>query len=273
LTSLRPTLALLALAALLWGGILALAIDQPGYTDAYYYFNAAQRLVTGKGLTDAALWTYLGGPDRLPGPSHTYWMPLASLAQAAAMTALGAHFGAAQVASLMAFVGLVVAGAGAGWSVGGTRRQAWLAGLLVLFSGFFTPFWTTTDTFGLFGLVGAGCLLALGRGRAVRSSRWFALAGALAGLAHLTRADGILLAGVVALVALWPGSVGARRQLRLAVVGALAYALVMLPWLARNMVEMGAPLPGAGGDAIWLRGYEELANYPPGSSASSFFVF
>jgi len=272
LTPPRRTLAAVALLAALWGGVLALAVQQPGYTDAYYYFNAAQRLAMGHGLTDATLWVYLNAPDHLPGPSHTYWMPLASLAQAASMALFGASFGGAQVASLLAFVGLAALGAWTGWTIGGTLRMLWLSALLVLFSGFFTPFWTTTDTFALFGLVGAACLLALGQGRATGRPRWFALAGTLAGLAHLARADGALLAGVVVLVALWPGrSVTRRGAIAATLSGALAYALVMLPWLLRNLAETGAPLPLGGAAAIWLRGYDELANYPPGASASAFF--
>jgi hypothetical protein len=70
------------LLALIVGGAMAAVIRHPGYTDAYYYFNAGQRLAQGNGLTDAAIWTYIGAPAGLPIPSHLYWMPLASLVAA-----------------------------------------------------------------------------------------------------------------------------------------------------------------------------------------------
>ncbi len=37
------------------------------------------------------------------------------------------------------------------------------------------------------------------------------------------------------------------------------------------MDEIGTPLPTGGMDTIWLRGYNELVNYPPGVSAADFW--
>jgi hypothetical protein len=267
--------------ALLTGVVYALVLDQPGYTDAYYYFNAGQRLADGEGLTDPYLWIYLNAPDDLPAPSHTYWMPLQSLLAAAAMVPFGSTFRAAQIPSVLCFAGLVTLAFWIGEHLGGSRRRAWLAALLVMFGGFFTPFWTTTDTFALYGLVGAGALAAMGLGRASGSGRWYALAGGLSGLAHLARADGLLLVMVLVMVALWPHGGLFRRsgeqsrrisgaQLRAAGIGVLVYLLVMLPWFVRNMAVIDAPLPSGGMQTIWLRGYNELVNYPPGASASAF---
>src|ERR1700694_510012 len=84
-TPYRPRLEpviVLPVAAFMVGLLLMATLHQPGYTDAYYYFNAAQRLAHGQGLTDAALWTYCGVPAALPAPSHLYWMPLASVWEA-----------------------------------------------------------------------------------------------------------------------------------------------------------------------------------------------
>lgn len=258
--------------ALIWGAILAAAIDQPGYTDAYYYFNAGQRLAKGDGLTDPYLWTYINVPDYLPGPSHTYWMPLESLVAAGSMAILGANFGAAQVPSVLCFAGLATLAFWLGVRLGHNRRYGWLASILAMFSGFYTPFWTTTDTFTLYGLVGALALVAVGRGRETGGWRWYALGGALAGLAHLARADGVLLVGVLILVTFWPGNgVPWRHKGQVALVGAAAYGLVMLPWFVRNLSEIGTLLPIGGTGTIWLRSYDELVNYPTGTSAAHFF--
>lgn len=262
----------LLLVALGWGTLLAVAIRQPGYTDAYYYYNAGQRLVDGHGLTDAYLWTYINAPEALPGPSHTYWMPLQSLVAAGSMAVLGGHFGAAQLPSIVCYVGLVLAAFWFGGRVGGTRHHAWLSGLLVLFSGFYTPFWTTTDTFALYGLVGALALITMGLCRESGRWQWYMVSGLLTGFAHLTRADGMLLLGVFVLVAWWPGE---RWDWRLAMRGTMlavvAYLLVMSPWFVRNWYEIGVPLPMGGTDTIWMRSYDELVNYPSGTEASAFW--
>jgi len=266
----RAYIAISAL-ALTWGTLLALAIHQPGYTDAYYYFNAGQRLVEGKGLTDPYLWTYLSAPDHLPAPSSTYWMPLESLAVAASMAVFGANFRAAQVPSVLCFAALVTVAFWLGAKLGRSRRHAWLAGLLVLFSGFFTPFWTTTDTFALYGLVGALTLVALGRGRETGDWRWFALSGGLSALAHMARADGMLLVLVLLGVALWPRKGVTRGRSGQVAAGLVAYLLVMLPWFARNLSLLETPLPTAGTDTIWMRSYDELVNYPPGTTPAEFW--
>src|SRR5690606_27762050 len=103
----RRSAALVFALALAVGIFLAILVEQPGYMDAYYYYNAAHRLVSGDGLTDPYVWHYLDAPDALPAPSYTYWMPLQSLLAAGAMRLGGATFGAAQVPSVLCYAGLV----------------------------------------------------------------------------------------------------------------------------------------------------------------------
>src|SRR5258706_13304821 len=89
--------------ALVVGVAMAALLRHPGYTDAYYYFNAGQRLIQGKGLTDVALWTYLGAPAALPVPSHLYWMPLTSLVAAATMAFVGPPLDGAPVGFVLVY--------------------------------------------------------------------------------------------------------------------------------------------------------------------------
>jgi len=267
----RRTYALVFTLALVFGVALALLVEQPGYMDAYYYYNAAHRLVSGEGLTDPYVWHYLDAPDALPTPSHTYWMPLQSLLAAGAMALGGASFGAAQVPSVLCYAGLVTLAFWVGRTLGGNARIAWMSALLVAFSGFYTPFWTTTDTFAGFGLAGALALAAMSLGRAHGGANLFLAAGALAGVAHLARADGALLLGIAAVIALWPDArtTWRARARRAAALG--GYLVVMAPWFARNMRVIGQPLPSSGTATIWLRGYNELVSYPPRAAAERFF--
>ncbi|MCZ7544109.1 MAG: hypothetical protein M5R40_11530 [Anaerolineae bacterium] len=238
---------------------------QPGYTDAYYYHNAAVRLTQGAGLTDPYVAiTYIGARGALPQPGHLYWMPLASL-----VVAMGVGSPVPWPMVLL-WAGLATTAFWCGARLGGTRRHAWVVGLLVIFSGFYTAFWLQPDTFALYGVTGALSLAGMGLGRARRDWRWFACSGALAGLAHLARADGLLLAAVLALASLWPvptqdsghGASWRERALH-AGAGLLAYALVMAPWLLRNVALGAPPLPAGGLATMWLRSYEEIVNYPP----------
>lgn len=280
----RREYAAVGLIALLVGGLIALSIPGPAYTDAYYYFNAGARLAAGAGLTDPYIaLTYIGAPESLPAPSHTYWMPLTSLLVALA----GGSFMLAQGIFLLLWIGLALLAFWLGGRLGGSRRHAWGAGLLAVACGYYAPFLVTTDTFTPFGLFGALSLLAVGLGRARGDWRGFAAGGVCAALAHLTRADGLLLVGIIGLVALWPerllhrqGAVeqGQRAQASppvatLLAAGVGAYLLVMLPWFARNWGVIGAPLPVGGTATIWLRGYNEIVNYPANLTAGDFFAW
>ena len=68
-----------------------------------------------------------------------------------------------------------------------------------------------------------------------------------------------------------------RGRLAPRLTGALAglalTALVMLPWFVRNMAVIGTPLPMGGTATIWLRGYDQIVNYPPQMCAASFLAW
>lgn len=262
--------------ALVAGIFLLLSIEEPGYTDAYYYYNAGERLADGDGLTDPYVFIYLNAPDSLPGPSHTYWMPLTSILAAGSMATFGTSFTAAQLPSLMLLVLLVMFTGWLGTSLGERKRYGYLAGLLVLGGGYYLPFWLNTDAFALYGLVGAAALVTTGRGISKSNWRWFILTGVLTGLAHLTRADGLLF-GIVALMLIWwpwrlekddESAVLNRGLASISVI--VAYLLTMLPWFVRNLNEINSPLPTGGTGTAFLRGYNELFAYPVDWSLSNF---
>ena len=109
-------------------GFWAARLQHPAYFDAYYYTMNGQRLAAGQGFTEEIIWQYLDQPQGLPTPSHTYWMPLASLI-AAAGYALGGSFRAAQapfwlMAGLLPLLAYAIS-----WQLYGQRWQARLAAL------------------------------------------------------------------------------------------------------------------------------------------------
>ncbi|MFW5691250.1 MAG: hypothetical protein ACOCXZ_02005 [Chloroflexota bacterium] len=274
--------ALVFLLVALVGAVWAINLSaQPGYTDAYYYFNAAERLVRGDGLTDLYIWTYTGLPDDavLPVPSHLYWMPLTSLIAAGGMALFNApgDYSAAQSLFLLLLLGLSATAYGLGHRLGGTWRHRWLAGLLTLFSGFFVRFWGQTDNFLPYALPAALTLVALGLVLHLRRSALLSAlaAGVFAGLGHLARADGLLLLLVGWGVILWPWSlprVSAGRRLSLLIVITMGYLVIMGPWMLRTYSVTGALLPVGGLDAVWFRTYDALFNYPPGASPADLFA-
>jgi hypothetical protein len=287
--------------------IVAAFIFHPGYMDSAYYAAGALRLAQGAGFSEPFIWNYLGDPVTIPHPGFLYWMPLPSLLAALPALAFPDSFFALQLpfvvlSALLPVVAYALAlqatrhlaslGRAARATQG--RGMAWGAGLLVLFSGFFFPYWTLPETFAPFALVGSLALwLAAGpapvRGDPKSGAGRWPLVGLLAGLAHLTRADGILLFPVVALAPL----VSTRRRgasisktsnsslalsvsplvVRHILLVLLGYLLALAPWFARNVGVVGTPLSPAGTKTIWLTNYDDLFCYDCDLSLSSYLAW
>lgn len=263
-----PYLAAFLAGAAVLHALAAWPLRVPGYMDACYYYNGAVNLYEGRGFWDDSLWNYLGDPAGLPHPSHLYWMPLPSALLALAFLGMGLGLRTAQAVNVLLSAFLPPLAYALARVGGGERWQGVLAGGLTAFSGFYLVYWPAPDGFALFGLVGALALAALACGLE-RPGPWpFALAGALGGLAHLTRADGLLLAGLAVAVPWWAaarqgrGRTGRWREaVAFSGLALGAYLLVMAPWFARNLRVLGRPLPAEGLATLFLRDYDDLFAY------------
>ena len=297
MTHLRRDLAWLFLLAL---GVRLLAAwpqQQPNYMDAAYSYVNAANLAAGRGFVEDFVWNYLDNPDPPPHPSHLYWMPLTSILAWLGMAVGGVSYRAAQIPFVILSAALAPMGYWAARALGGGRRQAWLAGLLAIFSGFYFPFWTAIDNFTPFAVAGSLALLLgwLGINAAVgvqkskkqgqpaagwgQSSLCFLAAGIFVGLAHLSRADGSLL--LVAIILTGPAALAQNRAHAVRRGAAalapwaclvLGYGLTMLPWLVRNWQAAGTLLSAAGSQTIWLADYDDLFSYGRELSARTFLA-
>jgi hypothetical protein len=185
-------------------------------------------------------------------------MPVAALVAAAGLAGIGGGFRGAQVPFVLVAAALPVLTyvlARRWYRDPGKPLQA---GLLALFPGLFLPFLLTTDTFGLFALIGGG---ALALAAAPRPTAAQAVgAGVLVGLGHLSRADGVLLWLPVAYLLLRNRDL----QWKLLPSAGLGYAAVLAPWLARNLADLGRLWPAGGGHVLWTLSYDDTFAYPAG---------
>lgn len=248
--------------------LTALLLERPGYMDAAYYVDGGLSLYAGRGFNDPFIWNYLDDPAAIPHPSHLYWMPLSSILVYLSFLVWGPTYHAAQVpfallSSLLPILAYVVA-----FDVAQNRRHALCAGLFATFSGFYMVYWVTPDNFAPFAVAGALALWAAGQALKTGWPAWLALAGLCAGLAHLARADGLLLA--IAIVIAWLVHRVALAGWRAVpwsslAVGCLAFAasylVVMGPWMLRNVQQAGHPLPAVGVRTAWLTDYDDLYSY------------
>ena len=218
-------------------------VHNPGLHDPIHYFNLGRRLAEGQGFSIDYVWHY----SRIPSDiSHgvDHWMPLAGVAVAAGI-ALG---GVSPIAALAVFV---VTGALVPLLTFLAAKQlelsddsALIAAILAAFIPDLVLSSLRTDTTAISVVFICGAMLSLNDGFNSRRIGSFALCGALAGLAYLTRNEALLFLPVViaaAALRLWTGD--GRWSIRAVVIafGLLltVFLVVISPWLGRNQQESG----------------------------------
>ena len=252
----------------------------PGYMDADYYFVGGIQIAQGKGFTEPYLWNYLDDPASLPHPSHTYWMPLASIVSAIGMWITGQTTYAAGRAAFIILSALVpLVTATLAYRVSRQTRLAVVSGLLSIFSLYYAPFMPVPDNYALYMLFG-GLFLLL----APRREKWIPIAlGALAGLLTLARSDGLLWLGLAGLTVMWkhatdengksvPFSEWLGRTLPAGLLALAGYFMVMGGWHIRNLNLFGSFMTPGGGRLLWLENYNQTFIYPPENLTRSGFL-
>ena len=236
----------------------AIWVRGPGYMDADYYMLTGRQLARGEGFAEPVLWNYLDDPSQLPHPSHLYWLPLTSLVAAGSMMLFGESFRAAQAPFVLIAAALPLLTARIGFELTRDRELATQAGVLAAFSGFFLPFFVTTDAFALYAALGAITFLLMTSAVEKPSVAAWLGVGILCGLGSLARADGLLLLAIGVLAVVLSKKDRARK------LGALlvGFTLVLGPWWARNLSVVGSFTNPGGGRLLWMLSYDDLFSYP-----------
>jgi hypothetical protein len=255
-------LALLFLAALLVSLAQAFFIEQPGVMDACYYYGGGVNLARGLGWNEFFLWNYLDSAATIPHPANMYWMPLPSLLAAAGMLLAGEGFRQAQIPLIVLATGFPFLVFLAGKQLTGSFRTAILAGFLSIASGFYTVYWVNTESFLTFAWMGGMVIFLsprLSAGYRWTDGLWI---GILCGLAHMTRADGILFPALAGFLILIERSLTASGRARRVLALGAGYLLSSGVWYARNLAVWGTPFPPGAEKAAWLVEYNDLFAYP-----------
>lgn len=241
----------------------AAIVAQPGYTDAYYYADVAQRLARGLGLTADFVWSPLE-LGSLPIVSHRFWMPMATVLQAIGIVPLGGLIGdfrAGQLVIVLVAALVPAAAYVAARALGASERAALVAAALVGLGGLFAPAWVSVDGFAPAALLGTLFFVSFGRaaGGSVRAGL---LAGGLVGALYLTRTETALF-GVALLALLFR-----ERSRRAGLAGSTVALAVGIAWLGRNLMA-GMPSDLLTRTALLVR-YEDF--FAIGDPTASAFV-
>lgn len=231
-------------------------VEHQGIGDPNYYEDVARAFARGEGLTSRCVWNLLVLPADLPAPGCAYWGPGVPLAIGSAYALFGISSGVAQVTMVLLSLVFAVLALLVCVLFTRTRSSPLVLGLLLAFHLQLSYFSVTTDTPIPFALAVNASLLPLAHAHAGWSPGFFlALPGALA--AQLTRADGLLLPGLVflfAALATWRGRFSRRAFVLLAVL----YLAGWGGWLARNRAAFGTPFPSSMVEGLALNDYSDL---------------
>jgi len=258
---------LLALVARL---VVIVGFPDPAYPDSFYYVDVARRLAAGQGLSIDVVWIFAEVGGRIPADpvlpiaSNAHWMPLASLVQVPFIWLQGPT----AFASALPFAIIGALAAPLSWAIardaGAPSVVGMGAGVLTALPALSFVYMAQPDNFSLYQPLVAGALLLAARGLRGRA-RSFALAGLLAGLATLSRNDGVLVLAVLGAVFLWDrlrtrvaacGSPARPARVPFpAAIGAVAlFAAAVGPWYLRQLAVFGTLSPStASGKVLFIR--------------------
>jgi hypothetical protein len=225
----------------------------PGHADPAFYYNVAQRIHAGQGTTIDYTWEYLSGQHPLPQYAFGYWLPLPSAMMSVALHLRNSLAGALTLNVAMTVL-LVVA---TYFLARGLSRAPWVpavAAVLVSVQPLVSHFAVTSESPVYFAAFAVAAMAVAIRAQA-RVWLW-PVAGVLAGLANLSRSEGLVLIAVLVVAA----ALSLRPGRRVAFVSALivGYVLVMLPLYVQSERHFGSLLPPASGSFPFITDYNDL---------------
>jgi hypothetical protein len=137
-----------------------------------------------------------------------------------------------------------------------------VAGFLSIFPGFYSVYWMNTESFLIFAWIGGSIFLCISFW--VDKQAWSISLGLglLCGLAHLTRADGILFLGLILFWMIFQRSVSRLVRLRSIMLLLGGYVLVIGFWFFRNLSLWHSVFPPGTTRTLWLTEYNDLFHFP-----------
>ncbi len=274
--------------------LVAGELPYPTTEPAVYYFDVARNLLAGEGLVSHGVWSYATLPLEVPKPAFELWLPMGSFVSVATMATMGSSFWAAQVGG--ALLGAAVAPLA--WAIGREaanaqgldsrrgRAVAVTAGLLAAVLSPLVLASAVPDSYTPFTVFVLAAALLIPRVTGARDghddiARPSILAGlglGLAmGLAYLSRQEVIWLGATVLMMQGWvlhwrPTGARLREAMRRLWPVVLGGLVVVVPWLARNHLELGSPFPGQAVENMFLVQNEDIFAFSERPDAASYLA-
>lgn len=262
----RLYLATVILVAIMAKIIFAAMAVNPGRGDPSHYYVLAENLSSGRGFVTDYIGHYMSVPDQITHYANDYWMPLTSVIITLFMYLLGNSMFAALLPSIIASLILSYITYRLARFYTGSDFTGYISAGLILVAPSLFQFSLMTDStiyYVLFAGLSIYCLIS-----GFEKPRLLIWSAIFAGLANLTRQDGvlILLAIIISIVIYKPY----RTAAKFVIIAVAAYLIVMSPLVVLNAVKMGKPLPAGALKTIFFTEYFDLYDYTGNISFSKY---
>ncbi len=264
-TLLLFSLIFVALAARLF---FAAQLPHPGHGDPAFYFTIIKSLTSGRGLEIDYIWHYLTAPAAVTHPGADYWMVFASVLMSVPYFVFHNLFSILVLSSVFG-IGIAVLTYQFSATYSASKFVAFLALIYLLFEPALFDFSISVDApvYYVFFVILALFLMIKG----YENPKLFVWAGAVTGLAHLTRQDALLLAPTL-LLTIFLAPFPFKTKLRWMGLAMGAYVLVLLPMLVYNVRNFGALLPPGPSRVAFATEHEEVYVYSQDLSLTSYLA-
>jgi hypothetical protein len=238
--------------------VFASMVQHPGHGDSAFYYTVAENIVEGRGFQIDYIWNYMNNPEAITHSSHGFWMPLTSLIISLSMFVFGKSLFSALLPSIMFGLALAVPVYFMAKVYSDSRSVAIYSSVLVLFVPYLFAHSLLTESpiyYTVF--VSSGLLFML---KGWTKPKFFLLAAVCAGLAHLTRQDGILffltLQGVIIL-----SELRVKTKCTYILLTLSLYFVILLPLIIENFRVFGSAFPPGPSKMMFLTHYEDHYSY------------
>jgi 4-amino-4-deoxy-L-arabinose transferase-like glycosyltransferase len=238
--------------------LFAAVSEHPGHGDSAYYLTLAQNIADGRGLVIDYIWNFLHHYPNLTHPAGDYWMPLTSIIISPFILLFAKSLFASLLPSIIfgLILSLITYRIAAFYFE--SRSVACWSAIFILFVPALFNFSLLTDSTIYYALFVALGLYLMARG--ISRPRYLLLSAVCAGLAQMTRQDGVLLIlTLIFLVVI--AKYSWRRKILYLATSIVVYIVILIPLFAINLHYYGILLITGSAKTIYLTNYEDLYSY------------
>lgn len=245
----------------------AVQMQSPGHGDHAYYFELAKNLAEGRGFVIDYVWHFLVLPDGLTHYSNDFWMPLTSIIISVFLMAFGKSMLSALLPSIIFGLGLAFITFFIGMEYTKSRMISLWSAIICLFAPSLFKYSLLTDSSVYYAVfVAAGLLMII---KAKSQPKFYIAAAIFAGLAHLTRQDGLFLM-LVLLLAIVVSADNMKSKMRLVIFGLAAYLLTISPLPVINFMSTGRLFISKTYKIAFVTTHDDIYSYAKDLSLSSY---